>query len=112
MIPKESNKAPELHFPKIPFVVDKLTHSTSGKYRLFLGHHYEAGISCWVVGAISGITGIATVCHFNEKVPEIIAPKAEAHAFWEQFSTKMKEKAHDEEPGYLDDLQPYLDRTN
>ena len=106
------NKGPALRFVDPEVVILEKTFSTSGKYMLFLGSHYEAGHACWVVGTVSGITQIVTKRHYNSTIPGCLAPEAMAKSFWEEFRTLMKEKAHDEEPGYLDELQPYLQRSN
>jgi hypothetical protein len=84
------------------------TISTSGKYMLFIGIHFEKGHTCWVVGCSNKATGEMVMRHYNEQIPGCVAPQAQAYTYWEEFKTKMKEPAQDEEPSYLEELQQYL----
>lgn len=106
-----SSQAPALHFrnPNINFL--ERTISTSGKYMIFLGTHVENGNTCWVVGAVSKITGLITMQHYNTGIKGCLAPRAQAYTSWEKFKHSMTEKAEHEEESYLQELQPYLQQT-
>jgi hypothetical protein len=75
---------------------------------LFVGFHYEAGRSCWVVGCSNKATGEIVMRHYNDGIKNCIAPHAQAYTYWEEFKNKMKGQALEEEPSYLEDLQKYL----
>lgn len=105
---RENSQAPALAFRQPEVNILEKTLSTSGKYLVFLGIHFEKGITCWVIGCSNKANGHITMRHYNEGIKGCVAPRAQAYTFWEEFKTKMKEKADEEEPGYLDDLQKYL----
>lgn len=77
---------------------------------IFFGFHYEAGVSCWVVGTSNKETGEIIMRHYNEKIPGCIAPRATAQTTWDDFRNAMKEKRDEAEyeEGYLEGLQKYL----
>jgi hypothetical protein len=84
--------------------------SLSGKYLLFYGFHYEAGVTCWVIGSSNKATGEIVMRHYNEKIPGCIAPHAVSRTTWDDFRRVMTEKREDAEyeEGYLESLQKYL----
>lgn len=89
---KKPNGAPALSFrrPNVNIQEEKL--STSGKYLLFIGVHYEAGHTCWVVGSSNRESGEIIMRHYNDGIPHCVAPKSQAYTQWEKFSFKMTER--------------------
>lgn len=85
--------------------------SASGKYYLFLGSHYEAGVFCTVVGVSTDRE--ISMLHFNEKItdPETgkgcVEPKATAEMLWENFKDAMVRIPEDAEyeETYLEQVQ-------
>jgi hypothetical protein len=98
-------------FRDVGVTVLESTISTSGKYKVFFGKHWEKGVVCWVVGAVSGVTGYITKQHYNDKIPGCIAPKAHAMQMYERFKAAMTEKGKHEEPGLLEEIAPHLEKA-
>jgi hypothetical protein len=84
---------PLLHFREPPIVCLDKTISLNGHWLCFHGIHYEAGVTCYVVGASSKITGEIKMIHFNDKIPGCVAPKALAATLWEEFKSRMTERS-------------------
>jgi hypothetical protein len=63
--------------------------STSGKYKIFYGQHYGKGVNCYDVGSTNLRTGETTRRHYLSK--------EEAIRFYDEFRTRMTEKAKPEE---------------
>jgi hypothetical protein len=105
-------KAPAMHFRDVGVTVLESSLSTSGKYKIFLGKHWERGVVCWVVGAVSGVTGYITKQHYNDKIEGCIAPKAHAQQMYERFKARMTERSeHEEEETLIESLAPHLERA-
>lgn len=84
--------------------------SASGKYYLFFGNHYEAGVLCHCVGVSTDRE--ISMLHFNEKIanPETgekcVEPKATAETLWENFKDAMVRIPEDAtyEESYLEQI--------
>lgn len=63
--------------------------STSGKYKIFYGQHYKQGAACYDVGTTNLETGETTRRHYPSK--------EEAIRFYDDFRSRMTEKAKPEE---------------
>ena len=100
--------APGLVFRNPNVNILERTISTSGKYMIFIGTHFEKGHTCWVVGVCNKANGEIIMRHYNSLIKDCIAPRASAYTYWEEFKRRMKEKAQDEEPSYLQELQQHL----
>lgn len=106
------NKAPTLNFRRPPYILHDEGTSWSGKWWIYLGHHYHTTAhECWVVGAINLVTGRAQEHHINtmkgpvttingEKTQVVNVckdPKGEALIEWEEFKSKMQARPASEE---------------
>ena len=90
-------------------IIEEHKVSTSGKYLVFLGFHYEQGHTCWVVGSSNKVTNEVIMQHHNDRIPNCFAPEAQAKMKWEKFKELMTRRSdNEEEPSYLEDLQRYL----
>lgn len=95
--PKSPNPAPNLIFRRPNCTLLEETLSTTGKYLIYLGTHYEGPHPCWVVGAVSKVTGIRSERHLHDGIVGCIAPKATAYAMWDEFKQEMTRPAREEE---------------
>lgn len=93
-------KAPLVTFRLPNIVMLEKTKSTSGRFLIFVGNHFEAGISCWVVGSSDLQTGQIVMRHYNDKIPGCLSPKSQAYTYWEEFRNKMTERKPD---GYYEE---------
>lgn len=92
-----------LQFRKPKCIIHAEGMSHSGKYYIFLGHHFhDTAHECWIVGAYNIVTGVQKECHYNtipfyKELPGIGQqnlntckdPKGEALIVWEPFYEQM-----------------------
>ena len=78
------------------YILEKIV-SWSGQYLCFYGNHYEAGVICYVVGTSNKSNGEVIMRHYNEKIKDCLAPKAQAETYWEEFKSKMLKTPESEE---------------
>ena len=86
---------PLLDFRQPKCVVTKEETSGSGKYRIFLGHHFVQGHTCYDVGAINRETGEIISRHYLDNGKG--NPKAEALAVYHEFAKGMLKGPQNEE---------------
>lgn len=55
--------------------------STTGKYYIFLGTHFNGKIQCYDIGSLNKVTGEIVRRHYKQK--------DEAYAYWQEFRTEM-----------------------
>lgn len=70
--------------------------STTGKYYIFLGTHYNGLTQCYDVGSLNKVTGEIVRRHYKQK--------DEAYAYWQEFRTDMtapRQGGEDEEKDKL-----------
>jgi hypothetical protein len=111
----KASAAPAIHFRQPNVTILERCVSTSGKYLLFLGFHYEAGVTCWVVGSSSkGNPPEIVMRHYNEKIPNCVAPKAMAQTYWEKFKIVMtaKRESEDEQEEEFTQIRQALEKLN
>lgn len=95
-----SGKAPLITFRLPDVVILEKTKSTSGRFLIFLGNHYEKGHACWVVGSSDLESGEIVMRHYNDQIPGCLSPKAQAYSYWEEFRAKITEQKED---GYYEE---------
>jgi hypothetical protein len=82
-----------LDFRKPNCTILSSTVSYTGKYFGFLGIHYHAGATCYVVGASNKQSGEIVMRHYNhEKNINIEAAKFEAEQYWQTFKEELERK--------------------
>lgn len=100
---------PHISFRKPNCIIHADETSWSGKYYIYLGHHYESGHECWVVGAYNIVTDVRTERHYNS-VNGSRDPKADALIYWEPFLTKMQQAPESEEPSEFElELKTFME---
>lgn len=80
-------------------IIEKST-STSGKYTIFLGEHFNGKEQCYDVGSLNLLNGELTRRHYTQKW--------EAQDFWETFKSEMRQRGEYEsdEPSGLTIIPP------
>lgn len=92
-----------LDFRKPKCVVVKEKVSWSGKYKIFYGHHYVKGHTCYDIGAVNRTNGEITTRHYIDK--GVGNPKAEALMIFDNLQKEMLRAPKSEEN---EDLDPRL----
>lgn len=84
-----------LDFRKPRCVVVKEITSASGKYKLFYGHHFVKGHTCYDVGTINQLTGEIVSRHYLDQ--GMGNPKAECLRIYHEMEKGMLRKPDNEE---------------
>lgn len=101
---------PHISFRKPACIVEKDDTSWSGKYYIYLGHHFEKGHTCWVVGAYNILTDARAERHYNS-MHGSDDPKAAALIYWAEIYPKFMRKPEDEEQAEFDrDMRAFFER--
>jgi hypothetical protein len=84
-----------LDFRKPKCVVLRIVTSTSGKYKLFYGHHYVQGKICYDVGTVNQHNGEIITRHYLDEGTG--NPKAEALKTFHDYEKFLTRPARTEE---------------
>lgn len=115
-----------LQFKRPACIIHAEGMSHSGKYYIFLGHHYhDSAHECWIIGAYNIATGVQKECHFNtipywkpvkgvglQNLNTCKDPKGEALIVWEPYYQHMLAAPDypEETDEWYQTIKPFLER--